>query len=202
MDVLVWTVIAFVAGSIPFSVLIGRYALKKDIRRYGDHNPGATNVIRAGGWRWGALAIMADFLKGALPVGLAWFAAGIDDARIVPVAVAPVAGHAFSPWLGFRGGKAVAATFGIWAGLTLGEGPILMGLLLLIGFNLFEVDAWAVMFMLGGLGAHLLLNHPDPALLGTWAGNVAITGWKHRTGLTQSPGMKPWLRQRLVRSET
>ena len=67
MDIVLWTLIAFLSGSIPFSVIAGRVAADVDIRKYGDHNPGATNVLRATGWGWGALAGTLDYLKGAVP---------------------------------------------------------------------------------------------------------------------------------------
>lgn len=195
MSVIAWTLVAFAAGSIPFSVLIARSVLRADLRTVGDGNPGATNVLRAGGIRWGILAFALDYLKGALPVGIAHFLAGIDGLALVPVAVAPVAGHAFSPWLGFRGGKAVAATFGVWSALTLGYIPTLLGLLLVLGYVVLDVDGWAVMFALGGVGLHLGVYQPDPALLATWAGITAILAWKHRADLAQSPGLNPALRR-------
>ena len=49
MSVILWTVTAYICGSVPFSVWLGRVLLRKEIRRFGDGNPGGTNVIRAGG---------------------------------------------------------------------------------------------------------------------------------------------------------
>lgn len=191
MTVFAWTAAAFLSGSIPFAVLIGHFVLKTDIRAYGDHNPGATNVGRAGGWRWGVVAALADFFKAALPVSLAWLVGSLDGDALIAVALAPVAGHAFSPWLGFRGGKAVAATFGIWAGLTWFYLPPFMGLLLALGFMLFTVDAWAVMFMLAGVMLHVGAIAPDPVLFAVALGNMAIVGWKHRHSLAALPALKP-----------
>jgi glycerol-3-phosphate acyltransferase PlsY len=191
-EMILWTTIAFFAGSIPFSLLVGYWALRVDIRQYGDGNPGATNVIRAGSVRWGIMAILLDFAKAAVPVGLANFIVGIDDWRIIPVAIAPIAGHAFSPWLKFKGGKAVAATFGIWCGLTLGVVPILLGIFLPLMFLVFEVDGWAVMFTLFVLAAHLLLNHNDVTFLGIWLGNTLVLAYKHRHDLVKSPGLRGW----------
>ncbi|NLX09679.1 MAG: hypothetical protein GXY36_08495 [Chloroflexi bacterium] len=196
MSWLLWTLIAFAAGSIPFSLLVGRWALNLDIRAVGDRNPGATNVIRAGGWRWGALALLLDYLKGALPVGIAWFLAGVQGWLIAPVALAPVAGHAFSPWLGWRGGKAVAATFGIWSGLTLGYVPTILGLMLGIGVQIFTASGWAVIFAMVTLGVHLVIFNPDPVLLAVWVGNLGILVWKHRQELRYTPEMKPGLFRR------
>jgi glycerol-3-phosphate acyltransferase PlsY len=180
-----WTLLAFLCGSVPFSLLIGLWVLKVDVRRYGDGNPGAANVIRAGGWRLGIPAVLLDSLKGAAPVGSAYFVMGIQEWRIVPIAIAPVAGHAFSPWLRFRGGKAIAVTFGIWTGLTLGEAPILLGRFLLLAYFTVAVDGWAVMLAMLGLLVWLLFSHHGSVFLGVWLGNVTILFFKHRHDLVQ-----------------
>jgi glycerol-3-phosphate acyltransferase PlsY len=186
-----WTLLAFLCGSVPFSLLIGFRALKVDVRRYGDGNPGAANVIRAGGWRVGIPAVLLDSLKGAAPVGSAYVVMGIQDWRIVPIAIAPVAGHAFSPWLRFRGGKAIAVTFGIWTGLTLGEAPILLGMFLLLAYFTVAVDGWAVILAMLGLLGRLLISHHGLVFIGVWLGNVAILIFKHRHDLAQPPGVNP-----------
>jgi len=195
MDVITWTVIAFVSGSIPFSVIIGRLAADVDIRTYGDRNPGATNVLRATGWGWAGVAGLLDYLKGALPVGIAWFFLGIRDWGIVPIALAPLLGHAYSPWLRFRGGKAVAATFGIWTGLTLGAGPTMLGLLLGLAFGVFVVSGWAVVFAMLGFGGFVWLQYVTyhPQFVAIWLGNLALLAWKYREDLGQMPGIRPWL---------
>jgi glycerol-3-phosphate acyltransferase PlsY len=194
MVTLIWMIIAFVCGALPFSVWVGKLALRTEIRNYGDHNPGATNVIRAGGWKWGVPALLLDYLKGAIPVGIAYFVVGFDGFSLVLIALAPVLGHAYSPFLGFRGGKAVAVTFGIWTGLTLAEVPTVLGLLLGLWFGLVAVSGWAVMLAMLGLLAYLLIFHPDPVLLSVWGGNMLILAWKHRQELMQPPGFR--LRQR------
>ena len=98
MNAFVWTLIGFLLGSIPFSVILGRVLLRKDIRQYGDGNPGGTNVARASGSKLlGALAIVIDMAKGALPVALAYYVFGIDGWGLTPVMLAPILGHAYSP---------------------------------------------------------------------------------------------------------
>jgi glycerol-3-phosphate acyltransferase PlsY len=186
-----WTLLAFGCGAVPFSLLIGFWVLKVDVRRYGDGNPGASNVIRAGGWRVGVPAILLDSFKGAAPVGTAYFLVGIQDWRIVPIAIAPVAGHAFSPWLRFRGGKAIAVTFGVWTGLTLGMAPILLGFSLLLAYFTVAVSAWAVVLAMLGLLGGLLLSQHGLVFLAVWLGNMAILIFKHRHDLAQPPGVNP-----------
>jgi glycerol-3-phosphate acyltransferase PlsY len=195
MRTLAWTLIAFLSGSIPYSLWIGRMAGGVDIRTYGDANPGATNVLRALGRGWAALAGLLDGLKGAVPVGLAWHFAGLRNWDIVPVALAPVLGHAFSPFLRGHGGKAVAVTFGIWAGLTLGAGPTVLGLLLALNFLVLDSSSWAAVISLAELGGFILPYyapvHPQFALI--WFANLLVMVWKHRQDLSQPPRLQKWL---------
>jgi len=199
MDTILWTLIAFLSGSIPFSVIVGRLSANVDIRKYGDHNPGATNVLRATGWGWFAVAGLLDYLKAAIPVSIPWFWLGIGGWRIIPIALAPLLGHAYSPWLRFRGGKAVATTFGVWTGLTLGAGPIMLGLLLPLAFAVVLVSGWAVVFAMLGLGGFVWRQYSanNPALMAVWLGNLVLLVWKYRQELSQPPGIRPWL-MRLV----
>jgi len=197
---LVWTVIGFMVGSLPFSVWIGRLALKKEITQFGDANPGATNVLRAGGRGWAALALALDALKAALPISLAYYVVGIADWRLVPVALAPVYGHAFSPLLRFHGGKAVAATLGMWIALTLWTVPTLGGFSLLGFTKLVGANGWAVLFANLVILLYLLvmptafdflhLQPATPILLAIWAGNVALLIYRHRADLSSPPALR------------
>lgn len=196
LSIFVWVIAAFLSGSLPFSVWVGQLALRTDIRRYGDGNPGATNVLRSGSRGWAALALLFDSLKGAVPVGLAYFWAGLTGWPLVVVALAPVLGHAFSPLLRFRGGKAVAVTFGIWTGLTLWEGPTVLGLALGLWFAIIAVDGWAMLLALFSLLAYLLLARPDADMLTIWMGNTLILAWKHRADLAQWPHPRLWLKKK------
>lgn len=115
-------VLAWLVGGIPFGVMLGR--LKGiDIREHGSRNVGATNVGRVLGRRWGFACFLLDALKGAGPVVAAGLVAGtsgrtlfelqpLESAGWLGVAVAAVAGHMASPFLGFRGGKGVATALG------------------------------------------------------------------------------------------
>ena len=99
---------AFWLGACPFSVWIGQWLLGKDIRDYGDGNPGATNVFRAGGRKSGCLAIILDAAKGVPFVLLAHLFFGLSIIAVMAVALSAILGHAFSPLLRFRGGKSIA----------------------------------------------------------------------------------------------
>jgi glycerol-3-phosphate acyltransferase PlsY len=185
----IWIVIAFFCGSLPLSVWLGRLALGEEITEYGDNNPGAANVWRAGGPALGLLAVLLDFLKGAIPVGLANFVFGVEGVALVAVAIAPIAGHAFSPFLGFRGGKALAVTFGIWSGLTIWIVPTILGIFFGVYLMLIKPDGWAVMIGVISLLV-VLLFIGNPLWLGVWAGMAVILGWKHRADLAQKPRLR------------
>jgi acyl phosphate:glycerol-3-phosphate acyltransferase len=103
-------VAAFLIGSIPFGYLIGKVAFRTDIRREGSGNIGAMNALRTLGKRGAASVLVLDALKGFVPAFIA-VRGGMPDLAAC-VAAAAVLGHCFSPWLGWRGGKGVATSFG------------------------------------------------------------------------------------------
>lgn len=187
-----WIVAGFFSGSIPYSVILARFSRHVDVRDFGDHNPGAWNVIAAAGWRWGLAAMLLDGFKGAIPVGLAWYWAGINDWHSIPIALSPVIGHIYSPWLKFQGGKAVATSFGIWAGLTLGIGPTLLGLLLALFYSIMDSSEWSVIFTMICFGIFITFWYAPvyPQFTWIWLGNIALLLWTHRYGLSERPSIR------------
>ena len=108
-------VLGYLLGSIPFGVLITRFAGVGDVRKIGSGNIGATNVLRTGRKDLAAATLLLDGGKGAAAVGLAWWAFHDAETRWVFVALAgggAFLGHLFPVWLRFRGGKGVATFFG------------------------------------------------------------------------------------------
>lgn len=185
--------IAFLCGSLPFSVWFGKLFLGLDVRQYGDRNPGATNVFKTGGTLAGLLTLMLDITKAAAPVGLAYFNLGICSLPMVLIAIAPVLGHVFSPFLGFRGGKALSTALGVWIGLTIWKASLPAVIAVLVGISLFTSPGWAVMFGMGGILGALLIWNPDPLLLLVWASQTLILAFTHRADLGHSPRLRAWL---------
>ena len=201
-----WLALSFLCGALPFSLIIGRLWLGVDIRTVGDGNPGATNVLRAARARGqgaapAAVALLLDIGKGILPVSLAYSGMGIEGLPLALLAILPIAGHAFSPFLGFNGGKAVATTGGVWIALTAWEGPLVGGLLLGLASRFIKPDGWIVLTALIGLLLYLAIVPPLgggwtirppfwPTILLTWLGNFAIVVWKQRGDLTGWPRLK------------
>jgi acyl phosphate:glycerol-3-phosphate acyltransferase len=135
-------IVAFLIGSIPFGYLIGRFVYKIDIRKSGSGNIGAMNALRTMG-KGGAIAVLLlDALKGFVPVVyiqthltgvLTWTQGSFSLPLSLPhvlgsiVAIATVLGHCFSPWLGWKGGKGVATSFGAIFAFSWQSGLIAVG---------------------------------------------------------------------------
>ncbi|MBP0482649.1 glycerol-3-phosphate 1-O-acyltransferase PlsY [Sagittula salina] len=111
MTHLLWTILGYLAGSIPFGVLVTRALNLGDLRTIGSGNIGATNVLRTGNKTAALATLLLDGGKGAVAVLLArWFTG--DDSAAQLAGLAAMAGHCFPIWLKFRGGKGVATFLG------------------------------------------------------------------------------------------
>jgi glycerol-3-phosphate acyltransferase PlsY len=190
MQIFTCTLIAYALGSLPFSVWLGHLLKGGDIRIFGDGNPGAINAWRAGGWQLGLPALLLDVAKGGIPVALARFTFGLDEWALVPVALAPIVGHATSPWLVFRGGKAIAVTFGVWSALTFWEIPIVLGTLMTVMMSVQAVAAWTVALALTGTSIYLLVRNAPPSLLAIFLLNFVLLIATHRKDLKVPPRLR------------
>ncbi|CUS04883.2 Glycerol-3-phosphate acyltransferase [Candidatus Promineifilum breve] len=182
-----WALLAFLCGSLPFSVWLPRLAGGRDARQFGDGNPGATNAFRAGGAGVGLAVLLLDISKAAAPVGMAYFQFGWRGWPMLLIATAPVLGHAFSPFLRFRGGKALAPAFGAWIGLTLWQLSLPVLLLVLLWRAALDVDGWAVLLALASLLVIILVWQPELLFLAVLAGQMVILAYTHRAGLRRRP---------------
>ena len=199
LDLLFWTLIGFLLGSVPFSLLMGRLFAHKDIRTVGDGNPGGTNAIKAGGLKAGVPAILLDIGKGFLPVFLAQ-KFGVAGWGLIPVALSPVLGHAFSPFLHFHGGKALGATGGAWVGL-IGLWAFPVYAALAVPFTIVQTeDGWsACAGMMSLLGYSILFG--ETWMVAFAALNAAVIFWTHRHELARRPQVRAWVANLLSRRE-
>ena len=131
MSALVFVAFGFVAGAIPFGVIVSRQLGGVDIQQRGSGNIGATNVARVLGAGPGLLVLVLDAAKGALPVAAALHWSGALTIALATGGAA-ILGHCFSPFLGFRGGKGVATALGVFAVLTPELAAISMGVFVLV----------------------------------------------------------------------
>jgi len=206
--------LAYLIGSIPFSLLLGRL-VGVDIRAVGSGNIGATNLGRACGRRWGVAGFALDVCKGTAPVlgaGLAMGWAGGGDLataaawRWLAVAAAAMLGHVFPVYLKFRGGKGVATGFGVmlgvWPYLTLpASGALLtwlifaaslryVGLASVVAAAAMPGFVVAAMFCRGGAWS---TAWPFVAVTAAMA---ALVGYRHRGNLARlARGTEPRLGQ-------
>jgi glycerol-3-phosphate acyltransferase PlsY len=151
----------YLAGSVPFGVLLTRRLRGVDVRTQGSGNIGATNVARVAGKKLGVVVLLLDAAKGALPVMAAlWLLPGAFWVHAA-VGLAAFLGHVFPPWLKFRGGKGVATALGVL--LVLLPWAALMGFAVYAtAFALWRVSS--VGSLLGGLctvAAAWLLEQPS-----------------------------------------
>lgn len=107
---LVCAALSYVVGSIPFGLILTRFAGLGDVRQIGSGNIGATNVLRTGRKGLAAATLILDAGKGALAVAVA---RSFGDEFAAVAALAAVVGHLFPVWLGFKGGKGVATSAGV-----------------------------------------------------------------------------------------
>ena len=193
MPSLVWIATGLVLGSFPFSYWIGQIFLRKDIRSFGDHAPGATNVARAGGRGLYVVAVLLDAFKGTVPVWLAQLVSGVTGWELAAVAVAPVLAHAFSPFLKFRGGMGVATTYGVWLGLLGWLGPIVIGVCTGLMFIVQKNWVWASVCGTLGLVIFLLIFKYPLHLAAAGLVHTAILAGKRYTYFNSWPELQPWL---------
>jgi glycerol-3-phosphate acyltransferase PlsY len=190
---------AFLLGACPFSVIVGRLFLRKDIRDYGDGNPGAANVFRAGGTRIGYFAVLLDIAKGVPFVLLAHFTYDLSNMAVVLIGLCAVLGHAFSPFLGFHGGKAIAVTFGVLVAMPQHEAFYAFTVLVIIGALLIDNDSWGMMLGASGTLAFLAVTGQSGWELIFMLCILAIFTIKQFSELRSMPGFKGRLIRWLTR---
>ena len=113
---ILWTLIGYGLGSIPFGIVLARVMNLGDLRAIGSGSIGATNVLRTGSRKAAALTLVLDGLKGVVAVLLARAIAAEDAAQLAGLAA--MIGHCYPVWLRFRGGKGVATFLGLLLALS------------------------------------------------------------------------------------
>ncbi|TFJ94758.1 glycerol-3-phosphate 1-O-acyltransferase PlsY [Lentibacillus salicampi] len=125
MEFLIFAVIAYLLGSIPSGVIVGKAGYNIDIREHGSGNLGATNTFRVLGMKAGTIVILADILKGTLATALPLF----FDADVFRLGIGlfAVLGHTYPLFARLNGGKAVATS----GGIILGINPVLFAIMII-----------------------------------------------------------------------
>lgn len=128
----------FLVGSFPTAYIVGHNVRGIDIRRHGSGNAGATNAFRVIGKAWGFGVLGIDMLKGFVAASiLPHYLRPFEQTSLIyplTLGVAAIIGHTWTPWLGFKGGKGVATSAGVFLGLA----PQAAGLALLVWIVIFS----------------------------------------------------------------
>ena len=189
----IWIVLGLLLGCLPFSYWVGRLFLRKDIRHYGDGNPGATNVYNAGGLVVYVLAILLDAFKAALPIWLSQQVSHVTGLAMVPVALAPLVGNAFTPFLRFNGGTGVAVVYGTWLALTGWQVPVMMAASFGLIFIFIRETPWCVIMGMTIVTICLLIAQYPLYMAGVSIGQTVIMGYNRRQHFTHWPKMQKWV---------
>jgi glycerol-3-phosphate acyltransferase PlsY len=121
--VIFWGIIAYVIGSIPSSIWIGKSYFGKDVRDFGSGNAGATNTFRVLGKRAGIIVLLLDILKGVTAASLILYMSSVSQETDQYVnlqllfGILAVLGHIFPVFENFNGGKGIATLFGMLIGI-------------------------------------------------------------------------------------
>lgn len=158
MNIFIQIVIAYLLGSIPSGVWIGKILYHKDIREYGSGNTGATNTFRILGVKAGIAALVIDVLKGTLATSIPiWLG---TDIHPIFIGVFAIIGHIFPLYIKFKGGKAVATS----AGVALALHPIFLfifvGVFLAILFTTSTVSIASILAVFFAAIGSFFLNDP------------------------------------------
>jgi glycerol-3-phosphate acyltransferase PlsY len=192
LDAVYIIIIGYLFGSIPTAIIAGKLLKKIDIREHGSGNAGATNVFRVLGPKWGIIVLLIDMLKGFIPVF--WIAGLIHlqaDTLIyyqILAAISAIAGHVWTIFAGFKGGKGVGTSAGVFLGLA----PLPLSAALLVFIIIVAVTKYV---SLGSITASLIfliilllqkyvmqVNIPD-ILLYLAGAVVAIILYAHRSNI-------------------
>lgn len=193
-------VLAFLSGSMPTALIMGR-AKGVDLRKHGSGNLGATNALRVLGKPWGVACLLIDALKGWLPATLFagqltaavdWSPGEVGGVTLahpewtLALGLMAVAGHMFSPWVGWKGGKGVATSLGAF----LAVAPVPVLICFALGIVLIAATGYVSLASITGAGllAPLILALSKPGER-PWAviAIAALLGgfviWKHRENI-------------------
>ncbi|SNS07683.1 glycerol-3-phosphate 1-O-acyltransferase PlsY [Antarctobacter heliothermus] len=191
---ILWAVLGYLLGSVPFGVLISRAMGLGDLRKIGSGNIGATNVLRTGNKPAALATLLLDGGKGAMAVLLAWGFGG--DIWVMQVAgVAAFAGHCFPVWLGFKGGKGVATFLGLMLALAWPVGLLCCATWALAAYLSRVSSVGALAASAGSLVWMVVTGRPELLVSGVVL--AALVWWRHSANIARlRAGTEPKIGQK------
>ncbi|EAD3610103.1 glycerol-3-phosphate 1-O-acyltransferase PlsY [Listeria monocytogenes] len=184
INLILLSLLAYVIGSIPSGLWIGKIFYKKDIREFGSGNLGATNSFRVLGIKAGSIVTVMDILKGTVATLLTFFfQLNVDHHFWLLTGAFAIIGHSFPLFAGFRGGKAVATS----AGVILAYAPLLFVAALVVFLVTLKLSKYvSLSSMIGALAALIIsLFMGDWILIVLVACIALFVIWRHRANITR-----------------
>ncbi|EMQ7320338.1 glycerol-3-phosphate 1-O-acyltransferase PlsY [Listeria monocytogenes] len=184
INLILLSLLAYVIGSIPSGLWIGKIFYKKDIREFGSGNLGATNSFRVLGIKAGSIVTVMDILKGTVATLLSFFfQLNVDHHFWLLTGAFAIIGHSFPLFAGFRGGKAVATS----AGVILAYAPLLFVAALVVFLVTLKLSKYvSLSSMIGALAALIIsLFMGDWILIVLVACIALFVIWRHRANITR-----------------
>lgn len=181
IEIAALVLLSYLFGSFSSAIVVSRLMGLPDPRTEGSGNPGATNVLRYGGRKAGALTLLGDLLKGTLPLLIARLVT-VDPVALALVGLAAFLGHLFPVFFGFKGGKGVATALGVLLGwhwlLLVAAGAIwlLMALITRIS-SLSALTAFAL------APVYVFWLSASPALTAATVAMSVMIFWRHRSNI-------------------
>lgn len=185
-------VVGYLLGAIPVGWIAGKLLRGVDVRDYGSGATGATNVLRTLGPRAFLFVLVADALKAYVPVMAIWYIfephEGATTAHNLQAtaAVAAIIGHDWPVYIGFRGGRGVAATYGAFAAMLfpLSIGLVVAAILIVLTFRYMSLMSLTTVPLGGAVLLGLALTGIVPYAYAVFAGLAALlVFWRHRANI-------------------
>ena len=197
-DILVWTFIGFISGSVPWSLICVKAFSGMDVRSTGDGNPGATNAWILSGWVVGSISMTLDICKALIPgwVAINYYIPSSGQTyplSLALISMAPIVGHAYSPILRLKGGKALAPSWGSWIAVTSGVAfPVALIILGLMHLTQKNHALTVTICLIGFIVIFAIFGTRSLALFGVL--NLMLVIFKHRTEYQKGFVFRSWVR--------
>ena len=173
-------ILAYLVGSIPNALWIGKMFKNIDVREFGSGNVGATNATRVLGWKLGVMVLIFDAFKGMIFIIIARIL-GLEDIYVVLIGLAAILGHSYSIYLKFKGGKAVATSLGVMLVLI----PKVVMILIIVFLLIVIISGYVSLASISVAGllpilSYIMYNNII-ALLSLVVGILVI--WRHKSNI-------------------
>ena len=173
-------ILAYLVGSIPNALWIGKMFKNIDVREFGSGNVGATNATRVLGWKLGVMVLIFDAFKGMIFIIIAR-KLGLEDIYVVLIGLAAILGHSYSIYLKFKGGKAVATSLGVMLVLI----PKVVMILIIVFLLIVIISGYVSLASISVAGllpilSYIMYNNII-ALLSLVVGMLVI--WRHKSNI-------------------